>query len=52
MGLHKMRTKNIFSIAFALVEGTTGSTWSFFLKNLRTRVTPQANLCLISDRHE
>ncbi|WVZ25988.1 hypothetical protein V8G54_004532, partial [Vigna mungo] len=38
-------------IAFAIVEGETADTWSFFLKNLRRRITPQQNLCLISDRH-
>jgi len=43
---------NIFSIAFALVESETKEAWSFFLKNLRIHVTPQANLYLISDRHE
>ncbi|XP_050908353.1 uncharacterized protein LOC127121976 [Lathyrus oleraceus] len=43
---------NIFPIAFALVESETKESWSFFLKNLRMHVTPQANLCLISDRHE
>ncbi|CAK8571481.1 unnamed protein product [Lathyrus sativus] len=42
---------NIFSIAFALVEGETGEAWSFFLRNLRTHVAPQPNLCLISDKH-
>ncbi|XP_050916234.1 uncharacterized protein LOC127131352 [Lathyrus oleraceus] len=43
---------NIFPIAFALVESETKEAWSFFLKNLRIHVTPQENLCLISDRHE
>ncbi|XP_050889964.1 uncharacterized protein LOC127095297 [Lathyrus oleraceus] len=43
---------NIFLIAFALVESETKEAWSFFLKNLRIHVTPQANLCLISDKHE
>lgn len=43
---------NIFPIAFALVEGETKDAWSFFLRNLRMHVTPQANLCLIFDRHE
>ncbi|XP_050885294.1 uncharacterized protein LOC127088901 [Lathyrus oleraceus] len=43
---------NIFPIAFTLVEGETKDVWSFFLKNLRIHVTPQANLCLISNRHE
>ncbi|XP_058746584.1 uncharacterized protein LOC131619513 [Vicia villosa] len=42
---------NVFPIAFALVEGETGGGWSFFLKNLRTHVAPQAGLCLISNRH-
>ncbi|XP_050895330.1 uncharacterized protein LOC127101948 [Lathyrus oleraceus] len=44
--------RNIFPIAFALVKGETKDAWSFFLKNLRIHVTPQENLCLISDRHE
>ncbi|XP_058766794.1 uncharacterized protein LOC131640416 [Vicia villosa] len=43
--------RNIFPIAFALVEGETGDAWSFFLRNLRVHVTPQPNICLISDRH-
>ncbi|XP_058787050.1 uncharacterized protein LOC131661500 [Vicia villosa] len=42
---------NIFPIAFAIVEGETKDAWSFFLRNLRIHVTPQPNLCLISDRH-
>ncbi|XP_058722984.1 uncharacterized protein LOC131594799 [Vicia villosa] len=41
---------NIFPIAFALVERETTAAWSFFLKNLRARVDPQSNLCLISGR--
>ncbi|XP_050909862.1 uncharacterized protein LOC127123702 [Lathyrus oleraceus] len=44
--------RNIFPIVFALVEGETGEAWSFFLRNLRIHVTPQPNLCLISDRHD
>jgi hypothetical protein len=43
---------HIFPIAYALVEGETKEAWSFFLRNLRTHVTPQDGLCLISDRHE
>ncbi|WVY94019.1 hypothetical protein V8G54_033107 [Vigna mungo] len=42
---------NILPIAFAIVEGETANAWLFFLKNLRRHVTPQQNLCLISDRH-
>ncbi|XP_050920415.1 uncharacterized protein LOC127138052 [Lathyrus oleraceus] len=43
---------NIFSIAFALIEGETKDAWSFFLRNLRIHVTPQVNMCLISGIHE
>lgn len=32
--------RNIFPIAFALVEGETREAWSFFLRNLRMHVTP------------
>ncbi|XP_058750748.1 uncharacterized protein LOC131623742 [Vicia villosa] len=42
---------NIFPVAFALVEGETAGGWGFFLRNLRTHVAPQPELCLISDRH-
>jgi len=42
---------NIFSIAFAIVEGEIAEAWFFFLNNLRTHVTPQQNLCLMLDRH-
>ncbi|XP_012568982.1 uncharacterized protein [Cicer arietinum] len=43
---------NVIPIAYAIVEGETKEGWSFFLRNLRKFVTPQANICLISDRHE
>ncbi|XP_058751978.1 uncharacterized protein LOC131625095 [Vicia villosa] len=43
--------RNIFPIAFALVEGETGDAWIFFLRNLRMHVTPQPNIYLISDKH-
>ncbi|XP_073225655.1 uncharacterized protein [Cicer arietinum] len=39
-------------IAYAIVEGETSDAWFFFLSRLRMFVTPQPNLCLISDRHE
>jgi hypothetical protein len=42
---------HIFPEAFAIVEGETKEAWNFFLKNLRTYVTPQNGICLISDRH-
>jgi hypothetical protein len=42
---------HVFPVAFAIVEGETKEAWNFFLKNLRTYVTPQNDICLISDRH-
>lgn len=51
MTMAKEDNNNIFPISFALLEGETDGGWSFFLKNLRTRVAPQPNLCLISDIH-
>ncbi|XP_025607974.1 uncharacterized protein [Arachis hypogaea] len=42
---------NILPIAFALVEGENAESWSFFLSNLRTHVTPQEGILVISDRH-
>ena len=43
---------NIFPLSFVIVEGETTDGWHIFLKNLRTHVTPQHGICLISDRHE
>ncbi|XP_025692577.1 uncharacterized protein [Arachis hypogaea] len=42
---------NILLIAFALVEGENAESWSFFLSNLRSHVTPQEGILVISDRH-
>jgi hypothetical protein len=42
---------NIFPVAFSIVEGETTEAWNFFLKNLRTYVTPHNGICLISDQH-
>ncbi|CAJ2653869.1 unnamed protein product [Trifolium pratense] len=42
---------HIFPVAFAIVEGETKDAWNFFLKHLRENVTPQENICMISDRH-
>nr|XP_029146228.1 uncharacterized protein LOC114924805 [Arachis hypogaea] len=42
---------NILPIAFALVEGENAESWSFFLSNLRTHVTPQEGILVISYRH-
>ncbi|KAF1876747.1 hypothetical protein Lal_00031563 [Lupinus albus] len=40
----------IFSVTFAIVEGETKEVWEWFFYNLRTFVTPQPNICVISDR--
>ncbi|XP_025634180.1 uncharacterized protein [Arachis hypogaea] len=42
---------NILPIAFALVEGENAETWSFFLSNLLSHVTPKEDINVISDRH-
>ncbi|XP_025692646.1 uncharacterized protein [Arachis hypogaea] len=42
---------NILPIAFALVEGENAESWSFFLSNLQSHVTPQKGILVISDRH-
>ncbi|XP_020986016.1 uncharacterized protein LOC107481570 [Arachis duranensis] len=42
---------NILPIAFTLVEGENAESWSFFLSNLRSHVTPQEGILVISDRH-
>jgi len=43
-------SKNIFSLAFAIVESHSKKTWMWFLHYLRRYVTPQPNLRIISDR--
>ncbi|XP_016199284.1 uncharacterized protein LOC107640260 [Arachis ipaensis] len=42
---------NILSIGFAVVEGKNAESWSFFLSNLRSHVTPQEGILVISNRH-
>ncbi|XP_057439818.1 uncharacterized protein LOC130731529 [Lotus japonicus] len=42
--------RDIFPIAFAIVEGETKEACMWFLYNLRMIVTPQPSLCVISDR--
>ncbi|XP_025616457.1 uncharacterized protein [Arachis hypogaea] len=42
---------NILPIAFALVEGKNAESWSFFLSNRRTHVTPQEDILVISEKH-
>jgi len=40
---------NIFPLAFAIVEGETKETLIWFFQLLREHVTPQSNLCLITN---
>lgn len=42
--------RNIFPIAFVVVEGETKEAWLWFLYHLRTFVTPRPNLCIMLDR--
>jgi len=42
--------RNIFPLAFAIVEGETKEALIWFFQLLREHVTPQDNLCLITDR--
>ncbi|XP_019442324.1 PREDICTED: uncharacterized protein LOC109347050 [Lupinus angustifolius] len=42
--------RRIFPVAFAIVEGETREAWEWFFYNLRTNVTPQSNICIISYR--
>ncbi|XP_019459875.1 PREDICTED: uncharacterized protein LOC109359630 [Lupinus angustifolius] len=42
--------RRVFPVAFAIVEGETKEAWEWFFYNLKTYVTPQENLCIISDR--
>ncbi|XP_057425602.1 uncharacterized protein LOC130718966 [Lotus japonicus] len=42
---------NILPIAFAVVEGESLSSWSWFLRLIRQHITQKQGICLISDRH-
>ncbi|KAF1893844.1 hypothetical protein Lal_00002382 [Lupinus albus] len=42
--------RRIFPVAFAIVEGETKEAWEWFFYNVRTYVTPQPNICIISYR--
>ncbi|KAL5159434.1 hypothetical protein HKD37_15G043756 [Glycine soja] len=41
----------VLPLAFAVVEGETLTTWSWFLTHLCEHVTDKNGICLISDRH-
>jgi len=42
--------RNMFPLAFALGEGETKETLIWFFQFLQAYVTPQRNICLITDR--
>jgi len=42
--------QNIFSLAFAIVEGETKEVLIWFFQLLQAYVTPQSNLCMTTDR--
>ncbi|XP_019430567.1 PREDICTED: uncharacterized protein LOC109337933 [Lupinus angustifolius] len=42
--------RRIFPVAFVIVEGETKEAFEWFSYNLRIYVTPQPNICIISDR--
>ncbi|KAF1879569.1 hypothetical protein Lal_00033226 [Lupinus albus] len=42
--------RRIIPVAFAIVEGETKEAWEWFFYNVRMYVTPQPNICIISDR--
>ncbi|KAL4378644.1 hypothetical protein GQ457_02G032790 [Hibiscus cannabinus] len=42
--------RNIFSIAFAIVESESANSWKFFLRNLREHFIREDEVCLISNR--
>jgi len=42
--------RNIFPLVFAIVEGEEKETLIWFFQLLREHVTPQPNLCLITNR--
>ncbi|KAF1863078.1 hypothetical protein Lal_00041065 [Lupinus albus] len=42
--------RRVFPDAFAIIEGETKEAWEWFFYNLRTFVTPQPNICIISVR--
>lgn len=42
----------LFSLAFAIVEGENNNSWGLFMAYLRARVTQRPDLCVISDRHK
>ncbi|XP_016167962.1 uncharacterized protein LOC107610423 [Arachis ipaensis] len=51
LAISQDRNSNILPIAFALVEEENAESWSFFLSNVRSHVTSQEGILVISDRY-
>ena len=45
------RNNKLFPLTFAITEGENIDSWGWFLECIRNRVTQQAGICVISDRH-
>ena len=45
-------SSQFFPLAFAIVEGESDDTWSWFLNCIRQYVTKRDGLCVISDHHK
>jgi len=43
--------KNIFTVAFAIVDVESKETWEWFFDCIQRRVTQRRGVCVISDRH-
>ncbi|CAN1322365.1 hypothetical protein LINPERPRIM_LOCUS32371, partial [Linum perenne] len=43
--------KNIFTVAFAIVDVESQETWEWFFDCIQRRVTQRRGVCVISDRH-
>ena len=41
----------LFTLAFAIIEGENIDSWGWFLACIRNRVTQHMRICVISDRH-
>ncbi|XP_057529922.1 uncharacterized protein LOC130808464 [Amaranthus tricolor] len=52
IGMSIDANSQLFPLAFAVVEGESNDTWSWFLDCIRHYVTKRDGLCVISDRHK
>ncbi|XP_074266184.1 uncharacterized protein LOC141588651 [Silene latifolia] len=51
IGMGTDANNQLFPLAFAIVEGENGSSWSWFMACIRRFVTQRMGICVISDRH-